>query len=180
MPLAIAVLVVVAVALARGWRPPRLVWGVAATMLALWIAACLNNSGGARPANVGRYLPVNAAFLLIGVCASLPRPRLGRTGCAVACVALAAVSVTNAAQYSASRDLFRTASVSSRAALGGLLLTRGLVSPTFVPGWGPPAYLDWVQAGPYFSAVDSFDTNADSPAAIQHAPEPRANSPTGS
>ena len=170
-PLAIALLVVVAVALRRGWRPPCIVWGVTATLLVLWIAACLNNGGGARPPNVGRYLPVNAAFLLIGVCASVPRPRLSRTGWAAACAVLAVVCVTNAAQYSASRGTFRTASVSSRALLGGLLLTRGLVDLAFVPGWGPPAYVDFVQAGPYFRAVDSFGSNADSAAALQRAPE---------
>jgi hypothetical protein len=170
-PLAIALLVVLAVALLRGWRPPHIVWGVVATLIVLWIASCLNNVFGERPPDVARYLPVNAAFLLIAVCASVPRPRLGRAGGTAACAVLAVVCTTNAAQYSAARDAYGSISVSSRALLGALLITRGVVSPAFIPGWAPPAYLAYVQAGPYFSAVDSFGTNADSAAALQHAPE---------
>jgi hypothetical protein len=170
-PLAIALLVVLAVVLWRGWRPPHIVWGVAATLLVLWISSCLNNLYAERPADVARYLPVNAAFLLIAVCASVPRPRLGRAGGAAACAVLAVVCATNAAQYSAARGADASSSVSSRALLGGLLLTRGVVSPAFIPGWDPPAYLAYVQAGPYFSAVDSFGTDADSAAALQREPE---------
>jgi hypothetical protein len=57
--------------------------------------------------------------------------------------------------------------IASRAELGALLILRGLVPPQFSPA--PPflpGLINDVQAGPFFSAVDSFGVIADSPAML--------------
>ncbi|MFZ0042346.1 MAG: hypothetical protein WAK93_13630 [Solirubrobacteraceae bacterium] len=168
VPLAIAAVAAVAIASWRGWRARALFWGTAATLVVAWVAASVSNYGAfSRPPNDPRYLSSNVALLLICVCLALPRPRLARTGVIVAVLVLTVIAATNADQYRQARTSLLASDVASRAELGALLLVRGIVPPQFSPAVpGDPAVLVNVQAGPFFSAVDSFGVDADSPAAL--------------
>jgi hypothetical protein len=168
VPIAVAAVAAVAVASWRGWRPTPLFWGVAATLVVLFVAACLSNWGPyPRAPGTPRYLPINATLVLICVCAALPRPRLGRLGVIVACLVLAAVSATNAAQYAEQHRWLSQSDTASRAELGALLILRGVVSPDFSPATpGDPAVLVNIRAGSFYEAVDSFGIIADSPSEL--------------
>jgi hypothetical protein len=172
-PLALALLVLIAVAIWRGWRPPRLFWGAVASLIVLWIAAALSNNDGMRPPTTPRYLPVNAAFLLFAAIAALPRPRIPRGGRVAACAALAIIAATNAGEFSPNRGTYTSAASPSRAVLGALLVARGIVPLTFNPATAPAEELSYrlsFPAGPFFSAVDAFGTNAFTPAQLLRAP----------
>lgn len=170
-PLALALLAGTGIALWRGWRPPRLFWGAVATLIVLWVAAALSNNGGNRLPETPRYLPVTAAFLFVAAIAALPRPRVGVRAGVLACAALAVCAATNAGEYAADSEPYRVTAEPSRAALGALLIARGIVEPSYNPGKGAPTQLDNVTAGPYFSAVDAFGTNAYTPAELSRTQE---------
>jgi hypothetical protein len=172
VPLALAAIALLVTALVRGWRPPPLFWGTLAALVAIWGAASLSNIHMLRPPNDRRYLWVNAVLALICICTAVPRPRFGRAGAAVAFVALAILSATNASHFSDTRTFLQTSDVASRAELGALLIVRDNVPSKFAPAPpGPPGLIENVTAGPFFSAVDSFGTTADSVTALQHQDE---------
>jgi hypothetical protein len=170
-PLAVGLLVVIGLSLWRGWRPPRMFWGVAVTLLALWVAAALSRNMGSRAPESSRYVPTNVALLLVGAAAALPRPRVGSRGGVLAAVALVAVAATNAGEFSTYRTTFSAVAAPSRAALGAVLVARGVAQPEFNPGIGPPTLLSNVHARAFFGAVASFGTNAYTPAELLRAPQ---------
>jgi hypothetical protein len=166
VPLSVVALLVLGVALWRGWRPGRVFWGVAATLTVIWIAASVSNFGVfSRPPNDPRYVSSNAALVLVCICAAVPRPG-GLTRPAIVAVALIVliVSATNVMEYRLTRGNYLTSDIDSRAELGALLILRHVVAPTFagaVPG--DPSQLDTVQVGPFYSADAAFGIQADSP-----------------
>jgi hypothetical protein len=166
-PLAFAVIAVFVIAVARGWRPPPIFWAALSVAVSLWIASSLSDATGNRQPTDSRYLATSVMLLSVCVCTGLPRPRLQRSWTIGVVVALAVVCLTNAGQFISVRKEMLTASVDSRAQTGALLLMRGIVPANFIPGqqFGPGLIND-VQAGPFFSAVDSFGTTADTPAQI--------------
>ena len=165
VPLAIAAIAALAVACGRGWRAPSIFWGVAATLVVLWVAASVSNWGPyPRAPNDPRYLSSDAVLFLICLCAALPRPRLRTQGAIVAAVALVIVAATNVRQYGVARNSMQGSDVISRAELGALLIMRGVVGPDFSPALpGDPSILVGVDARSFFSAYDSFGLMADSP-----------------
>jgi hypothetical protein len=171
VPIALAAVAGVAVAIWRGWRPSPMFWGAAATLIVLFVAACISNDKGYRGPNQPRYLSTNAAILFIAICAAIPRPRPARAGAILACLALAVVSLTNAPQYGIQRDFMYKSAVASRADLGGLLILRGTVGPSFTPTPAHDLLLGFVRAKPFYDAVDSFGLKADSPAELQREVE---------
>ncbi|MGO9972065.1 MAG: hypothetical protein ACLP01_04495 [Solirubrobacteraceae bacterium] len=164
-PLALAAIVVLVIALWRGWRPPPLFWAAATTLVVLWLAASVSDLSGNRRPTDSRYLATNVMLLSVCVCAAVPRPRRLKRGGTIAVLAgLGIVCVTNAGQFTGMRNEMLSASVASRAELGGLLILRGLVPPDFSPA--PPflpGLINDVAAGTFYSAVDAFGTNADTP-----------------
>jgi hypothetical protein len=173
-PAALAAIAGVAVALWRGWRPSPMFWALSATVGVLWVAASMSNVYPTtwRPPNDPRYLSSNAAMLLVCLCVAVPRPRLGRRGVLGVLAVLGIVCATNASQYAVGRGLRLASDSASRADLGALIMMRGLVSPAFSPAPpGPPATINDVVAGPFFSAVDSFGILADSPSTLLHSDE---------
>ena len=171
VPIAIAAVAAVAYALWRGWRPRPLFWGAAATLVVLFVAACLANAGGLRPPGEPRYLSSDATLLFICVCAALPMPRPGRAGVIVAVVALAVVSATNAGQYGGWRVWLNSSDVRTRADLGALRILRGTVGPDFTPAIPGDLLLVFVKAGPFYDALDSFGVQADSPSMLHRDSE---------
>ena len=169
VPLALALIAAIGSACWRGWRGTPVFWGMATTLVVLWVAASVSNNGF-RPPNEPRYLVPDAVLLLICACEALGRPRLAQVGTVAACLALGVVSATNAAQYGQSHEFFYSSDVTTRAELGALELMRGIVPPQFSPEQ-PPGILVDVRAGPFFSAVDSFGPFGDSPAAIARQSE---------
>ena len=172
-PIAIAAVIALGVALARGWRPPPLFWGATTTMVALWVAASLSNVDATRRPTDSRYLSTSVILLLVALCASLPRPRLRRAGIVVVCLALAAIAITNAGQYTPMRNQMLATSQDSRAQLGALLIMRGIVPDWFSPA--PPftaGLVNDVQAGVFYSAYDAYGgLPADSLAQLERDPE---------
>jgi hypothetical protein len=171
-PVALAALAGLAIALCRGWRPPRIFWAAAATLVALWVAASLSNLGGTRQPTDSRYLPPDAVLLLVCVCTAFRRPLLRRAGTIALLVILAVVAATNAGQFTPVRNMMLGTSIASRAQLGTLLIMRGVVPSWFTPA---PAFttglVNDVQAGPFYSAYDAFGLPADSVAALLRADE---------
>ena len=167
VPLALGTVAAIAYAAWRGWRPRRLFWGAATTFLVVVVATSLSNSNGLRPPNDPRYLPPDAMLLLICLCAGAPRPRLARAGTIAACVVLAIVSATNAAQYDQQRTSLHGSDVISRAEIGATDILRGIVPPAFTPEQpGDPGVVVNVQAGPLFSAEDAFGPFGSTPATL--------------
>jgi hypothetical protein len=168
VPLAFALILAFVVALHRGWRPSRLFWGVAATLVLLWVASCLSNIGGNRSPETERYVPTDAALLLICLCEAIPRPRLSRAGVTVACAAVAVVCATNAALFADARHGLAASARATRATLGALLIARDVVKPDLrLPGG--PAGLEDVEAGQFLSGARSFGTDAYSVAQLHAA-----------
>jgi hypothetical protein len=172
-PLALAAVAGIAYAAWRGWRARSLFWGVAGTLLVLWVAASVSNTAAIpRPPEDPRYLFANAPLLLVCVCIAVPRPRLPRGGQIAACAALAVIAATNASQYGPTHDSLSTQQVATRAEVGALEILRGLVPSNFSPVVaGAPGVVYPVQAGPFFSAVDSYGMIADSVPKLQRLGE---------
>jgi hypothetical protein len=174
-PVAIFVLIALGVALARGWRPPPLFWAAALTLVGLWAAACLGNppTNPARPAEAGRYLPINAVLLFVCICSALPRPRLGRTGVVIVCVLLAIVAATNAAQYSRYRNTLVVGAVATRDQLGAMEIMRGIVRDSFrtlSAYTGANALKDTRDAKYLFWSINSYGLTFSSPSTILRGP----------
>lgn len=171
-PVALGALAGLAIALRRGWRPPRLFWGTLATVIVLWVAASLSNVGGTRRPTDSRYLPTSAMLALVCVCTALPRPILRSGGAAAAVLGLGVISLTNAGQFTPMRNQMLATDIASRAQTGALLIMRGLVPPSFTPA--PPfttGLVNDVQAGPFFSAYDAFGLSVDSIPQLQRQSE---------
>jgi hypothetical protein len=173
VPIAVAIVAGVGVALWRGWRPPPLFWGAAATFIVLAVAACLSNTGplGGRPPEASRYTTTYATLLLVCVCTAVPAPRPARAGVILACCALAVVSATNAPQYGSARAVMYPSDVATRAELGALLILRGQVGPDFMPESPQELNLTDVRARPFYDAVDSFGMMTDSTSSIRAQPD---------
>jgi hypothetical protein len=168
VPLTLAAVALVITALVRGWRPARLFWASAATLLTIWVAASLSDVHMLRPPNDLRYLSTNAALLFVCICAALSRPQLPRAGVAAALVVLGILSATNASHFGDTRAFLQASDTASRAQLGALLVLRGIVPGKFSPAPpGPPGLIESVTAGPFFSAVDSFGVIADSVSSLE-------------
>lgn len=171
VPIAVALLIAVAAAAWRGWRPGAIFWASAATLLVIWVAASLSNSATIpRPASDPRYLSSAAALLMVCVCAAVPTPRLARTGTVVALILLAIVAVTNVDQYRQQRAFFLAGARAQRAELGALDIARPAVSPLYSPGVVDPNLAN-IQARPFFSASADFGLSEDSAAQILAAPQ---------
>ena len=173
VPIAIGLAVLAVLAWRRGWRPPPLFWAALTTALVLIVATSLSNQYGARRPTDTRYLSTNVALLLVALCAAVPRPRLaGRGALLVALGAALVVAGTNAGQFTPERNQLLATSVASRAEVGATLILRGLVPPTFTPvAPFTTGLVNDVQAGPLFSAVDSYGVLADTPAGLERQGE---------
>jgi hypothetical protein len=165
VPMAVAVLAGLGIALWRGYRPRTLFWGTAATLVVIWLAASMSNFGAySRPPSDPRYLSSNVALLLVCVCVAVPRPRaLVRGGIIAVGIVLAVVVATNGDQYGRTHYDMQTADIAARAELGALLILRDVVPPQYSPAQpGDPAQLASVSAGPFFAAASAFGMDADS------------------
>jgi hypothetical protein len=165
VPMAVAVLAGLGIALWRGFRPRSLFWGAAATLVVIWLAASMSNFGVySRPPSDPRYLSSNVALLLVCLCVAVPRPRaLMRGGIIAVGIVLAVVVATNGDQYGRTHYDLQTADIAARAELGALLILRDVVPPQFSPAQaGDPAQLASVSAGPFFAAASAFGMDADS------------------
>ena len=170
VPIAVALIAAFVTALWRGWRPRAIFWGAAATLVVIWVAASVTNTG-ARPPAINRYLMPNAAILLVCLCAAIPRPRPARRGVVIALVGLAVVSATNASQYSQAQSFLVGEARAQRAELGALDLMRRIVAPSYGPGVVDPNLVN-ITAAPFFSAQDAFGLTEDS--VVQMAAQPES------
>ena len=169
--ISVAIVVVIVVAAWRGWRPPPLFWGAAATGVVVWFAAAVSDFPPyGRPATEPRYLASDAILVLICLVAAVPRPRLSRGGLAIAGIVLAMVSAVNADQYAQQHDFFRVGVREQRAELGAMVLMRPFVSPVYNPG-GVDANLVDNTAAPFFNAVSAFGLREDDASEIMRQPE---------
>jgi hypothetical protein len=170
VPITVAMVVAVTAACWRGWRPPALFWGSAATLVVLFVAASLSNWGPySRPPGDPRYLSTNAVLVLLCLCSALPRPRLAGLGAIVACAVLAIVAATNGAQFSQQRERLAAATSASKAELGAVLILRNTVAPEFNPAVSgdPAAVITNIQsARAFYDAFDSFGIDVDSPSEL--------------
>jgi hypothetical protein len=135
-PLLFAGVIVLMVALRRGWRPRSEFWGVLITILVLWTLTALSDTPGVpRYYNDPRYLSSNGLLLLTLVVVSAPRPRLPRGGVGLIAVALVIICATNANQYAAEHHSLASDEAVTRAETGSLLIMRGTVATSFSPGF---------------------------------------------
>ena len=170
-PFAVAIVALVIVAAWRGWRPPPIFWGAAATAAVVWFAAAVSDFPPyGRPPTEPRYLASEAILVLICLCAAVPRPRLARGGVVIAAILLVVVCATNADQYRQQHRIFETGAQEQRAELGALELMRPFASPTYNPGT-VDANLVNDPAGQFFSAASTFGLREDGPVKIAQQPE---------
>ncbi|MBO0767719.1 MAG: hypothetical protein J2O48_03450, partial [Solirubrobacterales bacterium] len=156
----------------RGWQPPRLVWGLLASALVLWIAAALSNTPGFyRPAQDPRYLETNATIFLAVVALATPRPKLARGGTVASLIVLAVVAATNAKGFGSARTIMNTSDVDSRAEEGAMLIMRNVAASSFSPGFpGDPGGLINITEQEFLNADAKFGSQADTVAQVESAP----------
>ena len=170
-PIAVAIMVAIAVAGWRRWRPPALFWGAAATAVVVWFAAAVSDFPPyGRPPTEPRYLASDAILVLICLCAAVPRPRLPRGGRVIAGIVLVVVCATNVDQYQQQHAFFRAGAQQQRAELGALLLMRSFVPASYDPGV-VDANLVNDPADRFFSAVSAFRLREDPASEIVRQPE---------
>jgi len=172
---AAALLGLLVVRLVRGGRVPPLTWAALAAAVALWTAAALAFYPSREPEQ-SRYQYAAAALLLLAAVSIAPgwRPTW-RSGLVLGACGLFAVGA-NAAMLHQRARFWTVNSEYTAAEAGALEVARNVVAPNFMPInlvtaalTGRNGFLS-VAAGPYFSAIDSFGSIADSPQAILRQP----------
>ena len=177
VPVALAAIAAVGYACWRGWRPPALFWGAAATLLVLWVAASLSNT----PASTG-LRPTRATRPRMQCCPRVPMRRPAAPELPVRGVdhgraaILAIVAATNASQYSQRarrcRPPIRKPGRARRAAAHAGSCQPSLHSVPPGRSRGPCERAE--TRASFFSFVDAFGAITDSPARSRVSRRPRA------
>lgn len=171
VPVLLALLVLFAWRLARGFRPSPRLWPVVAATAVYWVLAAFNYIPG-REAYTSRYMYAGAALMLLLLAELLRGVRFGRTallaGGAVTVVAI----VLNLGPLNDGRDWLREQTVLTRADLAALEIAQRTVEPGFslTPEVaGTPSLVD-VDAGDYLAMVAEHGSPAYTPAELLAAP----------
>jgi hypothetical protein len=171
-PLLAVVLVFAGMRLVALGRIPRGLWIALAVALGFWVLTAFNSVLFRHPDN-GRYQYLGVVFLLL-VLAELFRGVRPRGWVTVTLLAASLMAAGSNADFL--RQYWRGIKPQgelTRAGLGALELTRGVVAPGFelTPENSGVDYLGHMDAGSYFSAVDSFGSPAFAPAELHEASE---------
>jgi hypothetical protein len=163
---------------ARPRSAPRL-YACAALALCFWVEIALVLDAG-RTTSSSRYIYPGVAFVLL-LAAEMARGRRLRPALLPVLAAVVAIALaTYLPDLRGGAQALNRLGELDRSALAGLDLARGVVAPDFDPSAATaPAlgnlYLDHVVARPYFEAVDSFGSPADTVAElVREPPEARA------
>jgi hypothetical protein len=170
-PVLLALLVVAALRLARGFQPGPRLWPVAAAAAVYWFLAAFNYIPG-REAHSSRYMYAGAVFVLLLAADLLRGVRFGRVALAVGAVVTAAAVASNLGPLRDGKDWLREQTVLTRSDLAALEIARRTVEPSFglTPEIAGTASLIDVQAGDYLSAVREHGSPAYTPAELARAP----------
>jgi hypothetical protein len=170
-PVLLALLVVAALRLARGFHPGPRLWPVAAAAAVYWFLAAFNYIPG-REAHSSRYMYAGAVFVLLLAADLLRGVRFGRVALAVGAVVTAAAVASNLGPLRDGKDWLRDQTVLTRSDLAALEIAHRTVEPSFglIPEIAGTASLIDVQAGDYLSAVREHGSPAYTPAELARAP----------
>jgi hypothetical protein len=159
-------------------RGPRL-FALLVLAGAFWFSVALVLDQG-RTVTSSRYIYPGVVMLLLLSAEMARGRRLGRRGLAVVALATGGLLVVNIPDLNGGAKALGNLGRFDQAELAALELARGAAPPTFKPE--PLAtpqlghhYLENVDAGPYFGAVDAFGSPAYTVAELRRAPPgPRA------
>jgi hypothetical protein len=165
--LAALALVALAIRFLRGGRLSFRFWGLMSMLVAWWVLDTLSYVEGRDPTSSKYMYPV-AIFVLLVAAECCAGWRMKTRGYIVLGIAALVAIVSNLGFLHEGAKEFDRDSVYARAELTAMQVARGIISPTFSPGTpaitaviGNPNVIQ-VVAGPYFSAIDAFGSQADS------------------
>jgi hypothetical protein len=170
-PLLAVAVVLAAIRVVRS-RPvsSRLV-GLVVMALAFWTLTAISRAFiGDEEAWASRYLYVGGLLILLIALELLEGVAVPRALAAVAALAVVAVVISNIGELRDGARFLRSQGMQTKAELGALGLTRGIVNPDYVslvPGFP----FDVVKAGPYFAAERADGSPAASSAQIAASSE---------
>jgi hypothetical protein len=170
-PLLLALLVGVALRLARGFRPSPRIWPVVAATAVYWFLAAFNYIPG-REAYASRYMYVGAVLVLLLVADLLRGVRLGRAAVVVGGVVTIAAVASNLVPLRDGKEWLRDQTVLTRSDLAAIEIARRTVEPGFnlTPEVAGTASLIDVDASDYLSAAREDGSPAYTPAELARAP----------
>ncbi len=173
-PLLVALLIAAAwIAIRRPAVLTRSFWVFAATGLAFWASAGLNQMPGREP-GASRYQLVGAIFIVLTTSELLRDRRPPRLGLALLALLGAASIASNLGALRAGEDFFRAQTDVHLAALAALEGARDQVDEAVVlePTFAGTPFPQTISAGSYFAAVDRWGSPVADPVDALAGPEP--------
>lgn len=170
--LLLAIVVLLALAAARGWRPPASALPAATANVAFWLLAAFNQIPG-REAYASRYMYAGAVLLLLLAAELLRGVRIGRPALiAAGAVAVAAVTL-NTITLEDGEDWLRGQTVLARSDLAAIEIARATIDPRFrlTPEIAGTSSLIDIEAGEYLEAVSEYGSPAYTQAELAAAAE---------
>ncbi|MEK6277281.1 MAG: hypothetical protein AABM29_04625 [Actinomycetota bacterium] len=161
-----------------GWRPSPRFWAIATILFVNSVSIALVLDPASRATDASRYAYLTAVLILLMLVEVMAGARLTRAGRLAVGAAVGISLVANVAELDPGGRFFREEGEYNRANLGALELTRGQVSPGFVPEDEDANIFSLLPhrdlafpAGAYFAAVDKLGSPAYSPAELPGAPQ---------
>jgi hypothetical protein len=147
--------------------------GLLAVLISFWILTAIGRAWlGLAAAYSSRYIYVGGLLLILLAAELMRGASLPRVTAPLLAIAVVAAAVSNLGAFRDSAAYLRGQAQLTRADLGALDITRGIVTPGYVSTLFPGAPFVTLRAGPYFSAERAMGTPADTPAELATAPEP--------
>jgi hypothetical protein len=172
-PVLLALAVLLAGRLGRGFRPSPRFWPLVAATGAYWFLAAFNYIPG-REAYTSRYMYAGAALTLLLTAELLRGVRLGRAALLAGGAVTVAAVLLNLVPLRDGRDWLREQTVLTRADLAGIEIARRTVDPGFslTPEVADTPSLVDVDAGDYLEMAAAHGSPAYTPAELLTAPRP--------
>jgi hypothetical protein len=171
-PLLAASVALVAWRLVRLRPVPTRVLALLAAMFSFWTLTAIGRAWlGLSAAYQSRYLYVGGIFLILLAVELLRGVSLPRLAAPLLALAVAAAAISNIGAYRVGAAYVRNQAKLTRADLGALDITRGIVSPGYVSTVFPGVPFVTIRAAPYFSAERALGTPAATPAELAAEPE---------
>jgi hypothetical protein len=171
-PLLAVTLALVVWRLVRVRPVPSRVLALLTAMLSFWTLTAIGRAWfGLFAAYQSRYLYVGGILLILLAVELLRDVALPRFAAPLLALAVAAAVISNIGAYRVGAGYVRDQAKLTRADLGALDMTRGIVTPGYVSTVFPGVPFVTVRAGPYFAAERDLGTPAATPAELATAPE---------
>ena len=152
-------------------RAPARVLGLLTMVGSFWVLTAMSRAFiGTEEAWASRYLYVGGLFVVLLAVELARGVHIRRAVCVLLVVGTTAAVWSNLAPLRSGARYLRDEGRLTRAELGAMDITRGVIRPDYVslvPNFPFPV----VVAGPYFRAERAYGTPADTPSQIAAAPE---------